>query len=281
MASLATRLLLAATLGSACVVHAQQSPPGQPEPDVPAPPPTAEQTAPASLFAQEKGDIRAYFTAPLHWDAGNWLWFGGTLAAIAAAHHYDTQVRTHFIKTQGPNVGSNSDDLQDALPTVAVVGATWLYAGFVDDSAGRREVWNMLEAGGLSTVTVYAVKFTARREDPYQTSNTNEWFKSGGKSFPSEHASAAFAVGTVLAESGNDEYRWLRRLVGYGLGAATAYERLKHNQHWLSDTVAGAAIGNASAHFVLNRHAEAEESSRIALVPVAGGVMLTYHVTLQ
>ncbi len=278
MVNLPTRLLLAAALSLGSLAHAQESPPVQPEPDVPATPPEAP--AP-SFFAQEKEDIKAYFTAPLRWDAGNWLWFGGSVAAIAVARHYDTQVRTHFIKTEGPNVGSSSDDLQDALPTVAVVGATWLYAGFVNDSAGRQEVWNMLEAGGLSTVTTYAIKFASRREDPYQTSDPSEWFKSGGKSFPSEHTAAAFAVGTVLAESGNDEYRWLRRLLGYGLGAATAYERLKHNQHWLSDTVAGAALGNATAHFVLNRHAESEERSHFALVPVAGGVMLTYHVTLQ
>jgi membrane-associated phospholipid phosphatase len=278
MANLAARLLLVATLSLGCVAHAQQSPPATPEPDVPA---AAPEPADQTVFQTVKEDAKAYFTAPLRWDAGNWLWFGGGVAAIAASHHYDTQVRTHFIKTQGPNVGSNSDDLQDALPTVAVLGATWLYAGFVNDSAGRREAYNMWEAASLSTVTGYVIKFAARREDPYQTSNANQWFKSGGKSFPSVHTSAAFAVGTVLAESGNDEYRWLRRLLGYGLGAATAYQRLKHNAHWLSDTVAGAAIGNASAHFVLNRHAEVEDSSRIALVPVAGGVMLTYHVTLQ
>jgi membrane-associated phospholipid phosphatase len=279
MANLATRLLLAATLGLGSIAHAQQSPPGTPEPDVPAVVPESE--VQPSVFARLKEDAKAYFTAPLHWDAADWLWFGGGIAAIAASHHYDNQVRTHFIKTEGPNVGSTSDDLQDALPTVAVLGATWLYAGWVEDSAGRREAYNMLEASGLSTVSVYVIKFAAGREDPYQTSDPNQWFKSNGKSFPSEHTAAAFAVGTVLAESGNDEYRWLRRLLGYGLGVATGYERLKHNQHWLSDTVAGAVLGNASAHFVLNRHAEVEDNSRFALVPVAGGVMLTYRVTLQ
>jgi membrane-associated phospholipid phosphatase len=269
------RLLLAATLSLGGVAHAQQSPSAGPEPDGPAQPPQ-----PPALQSLGE-DAKAYFTAPLHWDADNWLWFGGGLAAIAASHHYDTQVRTHFIKSEGPNVGSSSDDLQDALPTVAVLGATWLYAGFVDNSAGRREAYNMWEAAGLSTVTAYAIKFASGREDPYQTSDADQWFKSNGKSFPSEHTAAAFAVGTVLAESGNDEYRWLRRLLGYGLGVATGYERLKHNQHWLSDTVAGAILGNASAHFVLNRHAELEDRSRFALVAVPGGVMLTYHVTLQ
>jgi membrane-associated phospholipid phosphatase len=138
----------------------------------------------------------------------------------------------------------------------------------------------MLESAGLSTVTAYGLKFTLRRLGPDQTSDPNEWEKTGGKSFPSEHSTAAFAVGTVLAESGNDEYRWLRRFLGYGLGVATSYLRLKHNTHWLSDTVAGAALGISSAHFVMNRTYATNEQSHLSVVPVEGGAMLTYNLTL-
>ena len=80
------------------------------------------------------------------------------LAAIGAAHHYDTQVRTHFIKTEGPTVGSKSYALQDALPAVAALGATWVWAGFTESSAGHREAWSMLEAASLSSVTSDAVE---------------------------------------------------------------------------------------------------------------------------
>lgn len=88
----------------------------------------------------------------------------------------------------------------------------------------------------------------------------------------------AFAIGTVLAESGNPDYRWIRRVIGYGVGFGTAYLRMKHNAHWLSDTVAGGALGMASAHFVMNRSAERGDGddSAISLVPVQGGVMLAY-----
>ena len=247
----------------------------EPQPPVPAEPQT--DTHAQTLLM----DAKAYFTAPLRWDASDWGWFAGSLAAIGAAHHYDTQVRTHFIKTEGPTVGSKSYDVQDALPAVAALGATWVWAGFTDSSAGHREAWAMLEAATLSTVTTTALKFTIRREDPYQTSDPNEWGKSGGASFPSLHASAAFAIGTVLAESGSDEVRWIRRLLGYGLGAGTAYLRLKHNQHWLSDTVAGAAVGISSAHFVMNRHEPGKSESVLGLVPVPGGAMLTYQRNLD
>jgi undecaprenyl-diphosphatase len=132
----------------------------------------------------------------------------------------------------------------------------------------------------LSGVSAYALKYAGGREGPDQTSNPNEWLKGSGGSFPSFHSTAAFAVGTVLAESGSDDYRWLRRLLGYGLGIATSYERLKHNQHWLSDTVAGAALGTASARFTMNRTYASGSDSNVALVPVEGGAMLTYRITL-
>ena len=226
-------------------------------------------------------DAALYFTAPLRWRGEEWAWFGGALAAIAASHHYDTQVRTHFTKNLTPSeiTNASTDDLQDALPSVAVFLGTWGYAALIGDPNGHREAWSMLEAAALSTVDAYALKFIIRRETPYQTSDPNEWFKSGGRSFPSEHATASFAIGTVLAEAGGDDYRWLRRVFGYGLGIGTSYLRLKHNAHWLSDTVAGGALGIASAQFTLN-HAYRNQESKFGLVPVQGGAMLTYRVSL-
>jgi len=46
--------------------------------------------------------------------------------------------------------------------------------------------------------------------------------------------------------------------------------------------VAGAALGAASAHFVMSRHAgDLDHTSRFAVVPVPGGAMLTYRLTLN
>jgi membrane-associated phospholipid phosphatase len=247
--------------------------------DVPGPPAAdGSASSPRAAAARLAADVQAYFTAPLRWSAQDWAWFGGALLAIGASHQYDSRVRAHFVS--GTPTTSNSDDLQDAVPTAAVVGATWAYAFAIDSSAGRGEAWNMVEAAGLSTVTAYALKFAAGREAPDVTTDPNEWGK-GGNSFPSLHATAAFAVGTVLAESGNDEYRIVRRLLGYGLGILTSYERLKHDAHWLSDTVAGAALGAASAHFVLDRRLAADGDSGLRVVPMDGGAMLTYTVSLD
>ncbi|HEY0766573.1 MAG TPA: hypothetical protein VGD47_01335, partial [Steroidobacteraceae bacterium] len=137
--------------------------------------PTAASAAAPEADTALASDIKRYFTAPLHWDSRDWAWFGGALVAIGAAHHYDTQVRTHFIKTSGLSQTTNTKDVQDALPTAAVFVATWGYANLIGDSGGRREAWAMLEAAGLSGVTAYALKYAIGRKGPDQTSDPNQW----------------------------------------------------------------------------------------------------------
>lgn len=232
-----------------------------------------------SLAAQTLEDAEAYYTAPLHWNGRDWALFGGALAAVAVSHHYDTQARNHYVSGSSSPLGpQKSDESKDIAPTAALLLGTWGYASLIGSHAGESETWNMVESGGLSLVSAYALKYTIRRSGPDTTTDPNRWF-SGGRSFPSEHTTAAFAIGTVLAESGNPEFRWLRRTIGYGLGFGTAYLRMKHNAHWLSDTIAGAALGAASARFVMNRseqREDAEDGSALSLVPTDGGVMLAY-----
>jgi membrane-associated phospholipid phosphatase len=223
-------------------------------------------------------DTRLYFTAPLRWDREDWLLFGGALAAIAAAHQGDERVRDHFAVGSKAilNGGEDKNSLRDAAPTLALVAGTGLYAAFIRDSDGYRETWSLIEAGVFSSATAEILGVAAGRERPDGTTSPNQW-RQGGDSFPSLHASAAFAVGTVFAESGSDDYRWIRRIIGYGIAAGTGYVRIKDNLHWLSDTVAGAALGIATARFVLNRQ-ETTTLAALQFQPAKDGWMLSYSV---
>lgn len=243
------------------------------------PPPVPHVEESTSARSGLLGDIEAYYTAPLHWDARDWEYFAGTLAAIGIADHFDTDVRTHFMQGQG--APRSSDDLQDALPAASLVVGTYLYSWAFGDHAGWTAGWNMVEAAGLASVTNYALAYATGRQRPYQTSDPNRW-EAGGSSFPSLHVTATFAIGTVFAESGDEEHVWLTRFAGYGLAAYTAYLRLKHDQHWFSDTVAGAALGASTAVFVLHRSRGREgfSQSQISVDPLPAGAMIAYHTTL-
>ena len=273
----------AALLSGANVAWGQTDPQPPPYPvdtDVPgpAPPPSTADSEGNQTVHQVLTDMKDYFTAPLRWKAEDWAWVGGAVALTGIAHNYDSQVRTHFVGDTNPQT-INAHDAGDAAPTIAVLLATWGYAGFTHSVDGKQEAWSMQEAAGLSTIAVYALKYAFRREGPGDTNNENQWFKSGGNSFPSAHTAAAFAVGTVLAESGNDDYRWVRRVLGYGLGVGTGFLRLKHNAHWLSDTVASAALGGATAHFSMLRNEREDGDTGLGIAPMDKGVMLTYRVT--
>lgn len=224
-------------------------------------------------------DVKCYVTAPLRWDGQDWLYFGGAVAAAGLAHHYDSDVRSHFVEASGGSVDSGSSDLEDALPAAGMLAATWLVATVSKDRDGRQESWMMLEAAGFSVTTSYLLKYAAGRERPDVTDDPDQW-RSGGDAFPSMHTTAAFAIGTVFAEAGNDKYRWIRRVVGYGLAGYTGYARLKHNAHWLSDTVAGAEIGMATARFVLNRQYGHAGGGQFTWIPLDRGMMVTYNVIL-
>jgi membrane-associated phospholipid phosphatase len=222
-------------------------------------------------------DTKLYFTAPLRWDSQDWLFFGGTLVAIGTAHEFDSRVRTNFATPNDALLdGRDRNSLRDALPAVALIFGTGLYASFIDDSEGYKETWRLLEAGVFSTVTGEVLSLAGGRERPDATSSPNQW-RQGGDSFPSVHTSAAFAIGTVFAESGSDEYRWIRRIIGYGVAAGTGYIRIKENVHWLSDTVAGSALGIATARFVLNRGNNAQLQS-LQFQPTKDGWQLAYSI---
>jgi membrane-associated phospholipid phosphatase len=232
-----------------------------------------------SLLDTTLEDTKLYFTSPLRWDEEDWLYFGGALIAIGAAHSFDERVRDHF--ATGPkailNGGEDENSLRDAAPTVALIAGTGLYAVFIDDRDGYRETWSLIEAGAFSGATAEVLSYATGRERPDATTSPNEWGK-GGDSFPSLHTTVAFAVGTVFAESGNDEYRWIRRIIGYGVAGATAYVRTSENVHWLSDSVAGAALGIATARFVLNRQGAQDNRASVQFQPVKNGWLISYSI---
>jgi membrane-associated phospholipid phosphatase len=222
-------------------------------------------------------DAKLYFTAPLHWDGQDWLHVGETLAVISLAHQYDDDVRTHFAAhLSSPLDGKDPHSMRDALPAATIVIGTWAAAFLLEDADGYEEGREMLEAAGFSAVTTTLIKYGAGRGRPNDTSDPDDW-RSGGDSFPSLHTSAAFAIGTVIAESGSDNHRWMRRILGYGMAGATGYARLHDNVHWLTDTLAGAAVGIATARFVMNRGNERDRSAAFSLVPTDGGLMVTYN----
>lgn len=117
------------------------------------------------------------------------------------------------------------------------------------EGAGRRA----LEALAIGTVTTMTIKsLVGRRRPEVSPDNPYRFHPVSVKynSFPSGHATIAFALATSLAmESKSD---WMD--VGlYTLAATTVFARLHVDKHWASDMIAGAAVGIVAARWAHRR----------------------------
>ncbi len=278
-------LLLRATLSLAATMlaawphlpSAAQSAPGA---DGPEPAPLTQEEAarrnipwhPTTL----KEDLIGFATWPKDWNARDWLKFTGVLAAVNVAYRQDDEVHDHYGNPGEPDY----HEALDAMPAAMTFGGMWFAAKLARNQEARWEVDAMRRAFVVEAVSVQLLKVALRRERPSPGAPKDNW-GADNLSMPSGHTAAAFAIGTVLAESGSDEHRALRRSLGYGIGVFTAYQRINHDTHWFSDTVAGAAIGIAAAKFVLRQRAGTEPKGQLLVSTADGGPMISYTIPLR
>jgi len=222
-------------------------------------------------------DLGDYALAPLHWEAADWAWAGGAVATVAAAYSVDGRVREHFLDGGVP-AGSDPHAWRDAAPLLALTAGTFAVGRLRHDDPTARIGLDMAEATALGLLSSSVLKFAAGRDRPNETASRSGW-REGGDSFPSGHVTAAFAAAEVFADRMPRE-QWGWRALAYGLAGATAYARLDSNVHWLSDTVAGAALGIATGRFVSGRSHDGGVEPRVSMsvAPLDHGALLTFHV---
>ncbi len=83
--------------------------------------------------------------------------------------------------------------------------------------------------------------------DPHAWRLLGGWGEADRRSYPSNHATTAFAVATVLSEELGGVTPWL----AYPIAGLVAWSRLHDDAHWASDVTLGAAVGIFSARLVV------------------------------
>ena len=111
--------------------------------------------------------------------------------------------------------------------------------------------------------------FSPRKTTPNTATSTFK-FKpfSNNQSFPSGHASQAFAVATAIAE--NYPSWWVQTLC-YGGAGLVGYARIEQNAHYTSDVFAGALLGWSVAREVVHRHNGPSNPKKLSWAPYATG----------
>lgn len=138
---------------------------------------------------------------------------------------------------------------------VGGAGSMWLL-GHVSHNEHWSETGFLAgEAALNSLVMVESMKYSLQRQRPYQGDGSGAFFQTGGTSFPSEHAAAAWSIAGVIAH----EYPGpLTKILAYGLASLVDYSRIRSRQHFPSDVFVGSVIGNLVAQNIYSQHHDPE-----------------------
>ena len=206
----------------------------------------------AERFLQDQKQI---WTSPASLrvsDAGWLVPLGGLASTMFVT---DAQFSRHL--SHDPSTISNYKKLSDVGVAALIGGAggLWLMS-FPKHNAHWRETGFLSAEAALNTVAyVEVLKYSLRRERPYQGNGNGDFFQPGGTSFPSEHAAVAFAVAGVVAH----EYPGpLPKILAYGMATVVAISRVKGQQHFNSDVLIGSVVGDMIAQSVYSRHVDPE-----------------------
>jgi membrane-associated phospholipid phosphatase len=123
----------------------------------------------------------------------------------------------------------------DTVSSVGDVGAILLPVGAAGGALlakDHRGLGQLAEAYASAMAVVYVLKPVVDRTRP----------DGGDQSFPSGHATSAFAGAAFLQR----RYGWALGIPAYVVASYVGYSRVEAKRHYTSDVVAGAAIGIAT-----------------------------------
>lgn len=160
---------------------------------------------------------------------------------------------------------------QRALEAVLLTGmvGTALWEG-TDNQLGKTS-WQAIDATLATAVTTEVMKRAFQRPRPAQDPDPNRWFRgSGNHSFPSGEVAMVTSIVTPYIYNYHDEHPavWALAAAPIYLG----YARMTSQAHWLSDVVAGAAIGAGLGYWASRR-----EQPLVLVVAGRHGTFVGWH----
>ena len=150
-------------------------------------------------------------------------------------HNMDTDI-WHLRNAAVPSFKWHYDDYLQFGPAAVMMGLK--ACGYESMSSWGRMLTGDAFSAATMALAVNGIKYSIGRLRPDGTRHN---------SFPSGHTATAFMTATLL----HKEYGWKSpwfSVGGYTAAAVTGVSRILNNRHWMSDVVAGAAIGIGSVH---------------------------------
>ena len=218
-------------------------------------------------------DEKAIWTSPFHVRLKELKWvlpLAATTAVLIVTDRRATGEMRELVINQPAalRASQRTSNLGSPVITYGLAGGMYVIGRFTHDDRLRET--GLLGAAALlhTSIVTNVFKAATNRQRPDKGDGCGR-FWTGGKSFPSGHASTSWALATVIAHEYHDKP--LIRWGAYGVAAAVSASRVTGLKHYPSDVVIGGALG-----FLIGRYIVREHSARDA-----GGVKTTLYPYLQ
>lgn len=212
-------------------------------------------------------DTKDMVSAPVRWEGRQWLQLAAVSGMTLALTALDDPMQDFLQKHQDPvltRISRHGLEPFGNLYSFGTMAGFLVHGLWAGNNRSRSTALIAAESYVLSGLLVRIPKILAGRSRPDAPwhPGPGEWKGPfNGKSFPSGHATSAFAVASVIAWQYR-ETRWVPALA-WTVASAVAMSRMYDNKHWLSDAFAGAVIGTVTGRFICNQH----DNSRVMISP--------------
>jgi len=192
----------------------------------------------------------------------NQVILGGAGITVLLLHQFDKEVKTY-----SQDYGLMPDQLSHLLDlyggglaypiTMVGVGMESSFNGEGWEERIRKLKYVMTSVGVTATLTEI-IKISVGRERP---NGKNK------KAFPSGHTSGSFVIASVLDEL----YGRNIGLPAFFMAGLVGAQRIHDNKHWLTDVIAGAALGTVIGHGFGKIYRNEVKNSLLSIVPARAG----------
>ena len=223
-------------------------------------------------------DVKHVITAPSRWEKQEWQNLGlAALAVAGTAAIIDRPLRDEMRRHSGSSRFMRDVERFGAEYSAGVLGGFFLAGAVGNNDKAMWVAQDGLAASLIASGMVTPVlKYATGRSRPRDNAGITH-FKpfSGNASFPSGHATQAFAVASVISAHYDDTWVKCSSYTVAGLvGAARSY----HDAHFASDVLAGALIGTLVGQSVVEYNQQ-HRSGKMALLPETSPGLIGARIT--
>jgi membrane-associated phospholipid phosphatase len=197
-------------------------------------------------------DQKAIWTAPFHLERSDTKWVIPSAIGLMSLITTDRITGDEMFESNRQLKASRAISHAGSIYGLTAVASTFYLIGRKKGDDRMRET-GLLSAEALvnSMIAGAALKEITQRARPLAGHERSEFFD-GGSSFPSGHSTQVWAVAAVIASE--YKHRPAVQIAAYGIASAVSVARFTGHKHYISDVLAGSALGYGIGKFVFNAH---------------------------